>query len=92
MRRTLAALVIASLVPLSACYTAGVESPIARASRYDDVGVSWFWGISNSVSDAQQCRKGLAEVETWFPWYTYIVAPLTIGIVTPIKKAWTCAE
>jgi hypothetical protein len=93
MRRNLAALLLVSFTAsLPGCYTAGVESPVQRGARHHDVGVSWFWGLTPTVADAQECRRGLAEVRTWLPWYAYIVAPLTLGIVTPMKKKWTCAD
>jgi hypothetical protein len=93
MRRSLAALVlVAFTASLPGCYTARVESPVQRGSRNDDVGITWFWGLTTTTADAQECRKGLAEVTTWLPWYAYIVAPLTFGIVTPMKKKWSCAD
>jgi len=91
MRRMLA-LLIACTAALPGCFTAGVEATVARGSRHSDVGWTWFWGVSNTITDAQQCRKGLAEVETWLPWYAYLIAPLTFGIVTPIKKQYVCAD
>ena len=90
--RLLVAVVSWSLLATS-CYTAGVNSPVARAGHeHSDTGVVWFWGISDADLYAEECQAGLAQVVTGFPWYTYVVAPLTFGIITPVSRKYYCAE
>jgi hypothetical protein len=93
MPRTIAATLLAlALVSSSACYTAGVISPAPPGvKRQSDHGVIWFWGMWRSETSADECRAGLAEVETSTPWYGYIVSPITLGIAHPVKKSYTCA-
>lgn len=75
------------------CMTAGVNSPASRAgTRRSDTGVIWFWGITDAVKYAEECTSGLAEVRTQLPWYSYIVAPLTLGIVNPVNRQYYCTS
>lgn len=90
-RRAAAPLLAALLA--GGCLSTGVQSPTARQGpRGSEVGVSWFWGLTSTVHYAQECHAGLAEVETHVPWYTYVVSPLTAGIVTPMMVQYTCAR
>jgi hypothetical protein len=93
MHRTLsAALLLLALATGTACFTAGVVSPApAGVKRQNDHGMIWFWGMWRSETNADECRAGLAEVATWTPWYGYIVAPITLGIASPVVKSYTCA-
>jgi hypothetical protein len=86
------ALVTALLAPVG-CFTAGVSSSASReGSHKSDTGVVWFWGITDAVKNAEECTGGLAEVKTQIPWYTYIVAPLTFGIISPVNRQYYCSE
>lgn len=81
------------LVSSLGCFTAGVSSPVARlGDERGASGVTWFWGLTSTVKYAEECRTGLAEVKTWVPWYAYIVSPLTLGIVTPMRQEYICAR
>jgi hypothetical protein len=94
MPRPAAALlvVLLALATSTACYTAGVVSPARRGvERQTDHGAVLFWGMWQSKTDASECREGLAEAASWTPWYGYIVSPLTLGIVHPVVKGYTCA-
>ena len=93
MRRISTALLAALLLAAStACYTARVASPVPPGvKRQTDHGTIWFWGMMRSETSADECRAGLAEVETSTPWYGYIVSPITLGIAHPVKKSYTCA-
>jgi hypothetical protein len=75
------------------CMTAGVNSPAERVGpvRSDD-GAIWFWGITDAVKYAEECKGGLAEVRTQVPWYGYFVSLLTLGIVNPIDRQYYCAN
>jgi hypothetical protein len=93
-RRTRAVfpLLLLALLAPTGCFTAGVSSPAARDGNHkSDTGVVWFWGISDAVKNAEECTGGLAEVKTQFPWYTYIVTPLTLGIIHPVNRQYYCA-
>ena len=93
MRRLSTALfAVLLLATSSACYTARVASPVPPGvKRQHDHGTIWFWGMMRSETSADECRAGLAEVETSTPWYGYIVAPITLGVAHPVKKSYTCA-
>ena len=81
-----------TVVIASGCYTAGVRSPAPREGKQQVArGVIWFWGISNAIKRADECRNGLAEAETQIGWYTPPLALVTLGIVFPIKRLYTCA-
>jgi hypothetical protein len=73
--------------------TAGVSSPVQREGppRSDD-GAVFFWGITDAVLYAEECAGGLAAVRTHRPWYGYFVELLTLGIVIPIEREYTCAS
>jgi hypothetical protein len=93
MRRLSTALLAALLLAAtSACYTARVASPVPPGvKRQTDHGTIWFWGMWRSETKADECRAGLAEVYTSTPWYGYIVAPITLGIASPVVKTYSCA-
>lgn len=56
------------------------------------VGVSVLWGLTNSNTDAVECRHGMAYTEVYHPWWGILfVQPLTLGIVTPLRKVYQCA-
>ena len=81
------------LLASTGCMTAGVASPVERAGpRRGDVGAIWFWGITDAVKYAEECKGGLAEVRTQIPWYGYFVSLLTLGIVNPIDRQYWCAS
>lgn len=92
MRRVTRALLLLALLSATGCYTARVVSRApAGVQGQRDHGAILFWGMWGSRTDAYECREGLAEVATWTPWYGYIVAPLTLGIVSPVVKSYRCA-
>lgn len=75
------------------CYHAivrgGPRSPMFPEAR---TGINWAWGLSSAEFDIADCPYGLAQVETYFPWYTVFVRIVTIGIVTPHKIRYVCAQ
>ena len=83
-------------VACSALLLQGCFSSIVRVNngphgeRYSSAGASLFWGVTTPTHGAKQCAYGLREVEMWRPWYSYLVALVTIGIVTPITSEWEC--
>jgi len=94
MRRAVALVLVSALLVSSlGCFTAGVSSPAARlGDERRSGGVTWFWGLTSTVKYAEECRTGLAEVQTWVPWYAYIVSPLTLGILPPMRQEYICAR
>jgi len=92
MRRRSLVAALAAGVLAAGCMTAGVSSPVERdGPRRGDEGALWFWGITDAVLYAEECEHGLAEVRTQLPWYGYFVAILTLGLVIPIDRQYTCA-
>jgi hypothetical protein len=92
MRHVVALGVAIALLSSLGCYTAGVYSPAAREGNQKvDRGMIWFWGISNAITRANECQQGLAEAETQIGWYTPPIALVTLGIMFPVKRLYTCA-
>ncbi len=82
--------VVCSAFLLQGCFSSVVRAKGPRGERYKSAGASLFWGITTPTHGAKQCDFGLREVEMWRPWYSYLVALITIGIVTPITSEWEC--
>ena len=92
--KTFRALVILSVMVGSVgCYNAKIRAPVlAHGEKYSDLGASFLWGATNTTTDAIECPHGLAYVESYHPWWgVFLVGPLTLGIVTPIRKVYRCA-
>lgn len=89
MKRSVLA-VVCSASLLQGCFSSVVRANGPRGERYKSAGASLFWGITTPTHGAKQCNNGLKEVEMWRPWYSYLVALVTIGIVTPITSEWEC--
>lgn len=88
MKRVVILLCSAAL--LQGCFSSVVRANGPRGERYSSAGASLFWGITTPTHGAKQCQYGLREVEMWRPWYSYFIAAITIGIVTPITSEWEC--
>ena len=78
------------VVLLQGCFSSIVRANGPSGERYSSMGASLFWGITTPTHGAKQCAYGLREVEMWRPWYSYLLAVITIGIVTPITTEWEC--
>lgn len=90
LRRVFAVLSIA--VFASGCFGTSIRSGAARSNvTEEELGFSLFWGLTTSSTAAVECRFGLAETESWLPWYWWLLSSITAGIVTPVKKRYTCA-
>lgn len=92
MKRILLAAVAITMI--TGCYNAKITAPVRQGGvKHADTGASLFWGLTNTSSEALECPGGMAYAETYQPWWGVLfVTPLTVGIVTPIKKVWICAE
>ncbi|MFT3713186.1 MAG: hypothetical protein QM817_36490 [Archangium sp.] len=82
--------VACSALLLQGCFSSVVRANGPNGQRYSSAGASLFWGITTPTHGAKQCQYGLKEVEMWRPWYSYLIAVITIGIVTPITSEWEC--
>lgn len=81
---------LALCVLLQGCFSSIVRAAGPSGSRHSSAGASLFWGITTPTHGAKQCPAGLKEVEMYRPWYSYLVAVVTLGIVTPITSEWEC--
>lgn len=75
---------------LQGCFSSVVRATGPAGSEHSSAGASLFWGITTPTHGATQCANGLREVEMYRPWYSYLVAVVTLGIVTPITSRWEC--
>jgi hypothetical protein len=87
MRRLIS---ITALLALCNCYAARVIGPGTGGTVQNEAGASLLWGLTSTESQAIECEHGLKSVATYFPWWGYIVATVTVGIVVPIRKEYTC--
>jgi hypothetical protein len=85
----------ASLIALTACYHATVEtgatpSPVVVDKEFAS---SWIYGLvpPSIVSTAEKCPHGVAKVETQHTFVNQLVGVITLGIYTPMQIKVTCA-
>jgi hypothetical protein len=71
---------------------AHIKSPATPGMKNKEVNVSLFWGLTKSKISALECKKGLTEVKSYWPWYSILVSMFTAGIVTPIKTVYVCKK
>ncbi|MEW6435175.1 MAG: hypothetical protein AB1730_27050 [Myxococcota bacterium] len=89
-RRVFTVLLVA--VFASGCFGTRIRSGAARSTvTQEELGFSLFWGLTQSDTVAPECQFGMAETESWLPWYASLLYTITLGIVTPVKKKYTCA-
>jgi hypothetical protein len=75
----------------SGCFTARIATRAPTSSVVDGrTSVSLFWGITSTEGTADECPAGLAWAQTHMPWYSPIIATVTVGIVTFIRTEWAC--
>ncbi len=83
-------MLVAVVMLNSSCFMARVVAKGPAGEHHSNTGVSLFWGLTSTESDADECPNGLQRVATYHPWYTWLLSTITIGIVTPIVKDYTC--
>ena len=89
MRRLPALLFVLALQ--SACYMHTVEIRPWRDEPYaSDTQVHFFWGITGVTTPAPVCQRGLERAVFYMPWWGFIVAPITLGIVVPTTVDYVC--
>ena len=88
MNRMISAALLLSLC--SGCYMSRVTAPGFAGTKHDDTGFSLFWGITRTDQGAVECTAGMKEVTHYWPWYAPVLQLITLGIVSPIKREYTC--
>ena len=91
MKRFLSAFLALALTISMGCYGAGVRTQLPSGPRASDTGVSWFWGLTSTNTNAY-CETGLASVKTSIPFWGLIVSGITLGLITPINKRYACVR
>jgi hypothetical protein len=84
-----------SLIALSACYHATVETGATPSTVVIDKAFAsaWIYGLvpPSTVSTEAKCHNGVAKVETQHSFLNQVVGFLTLGIYTPMQIKVTCA-
>jgi hypothetical protein len=88
------ALIAATLLLSSACYHATIETGAVPTTTVieKEWANSFIYGLvpPETISSAQQCKNGVARVETEQSFLNGLVAGLTFGIYTPMHIKVTC--
>lgn len=77
-------------VLLSGCYSYSVRTNLPPGQTESRLGVTLVGGLIGTEA-SPNCPNGLAYSETHAPWWGFLVASLTIGIVVPWRAEWACA-
>ena len=81
------------LVLLSGCYGYSIRSSAAGDGvMHRGRGSALFWGLKSVNRNAHQCLHGMAYARTYQPAWSFIVALLTAGIVTPWRSNYECVR
>lgn len=95
MRRSLKYVSILSLIALSGCYHAVIETgrPAGSTTITKPWAMSFAFGLVPPPVEnvAQQCTNGVSRVETQHSFLNGLVAFITGGIVTPMQIDVICA-
>lgn len=90
---TVAAMLLVAALPQLGCYRAIVRGgPKGAMEPESRTEFNLLWGLTDAEVDAPDCPNGLARVETYLPWYSGLVQLFTLGIVTPHKVQYVCAQ
>jgi len=85
-----------TLLAVSGCYAARVETGLAPSTTQIKKGFAscWIYGLvpPATVKTAAQCENGVAIVETKLSFVNGLVGALTFGIYTPMEIVVTCAQ
>ncbi len=95
MTRSLLGTLLATVVVLSGCYHATIETglPPGNQTLEKPWASSWIYGLvpPQTVETASRCPNGVARVETQQSFVNGLVGLLTLGIYTPMTIMVTCA-
>lgn len=96
MSRLRILLVLGSLLVLTGCYAASVDTgrPPSNKVIKKSFASSWIYGLvpPKTVDTSATCPDGVAMVETQLSFLNQLVGVLTLGIYTPMQIVVTCAE
>ena len=96
MKRFAKLLVLVPTFALAACYHAVVETgrPASSTVVNKPFQPSFVFGLvpPPAVNVAQECKSGVAKVETQHSFVEGLVAGITFGIFTPMTVTVTCAS
>lgn len=75
------------------CYSYGVNTGAAsdgvvRRQR----GPTFLWGLVGQQKNATHCNAGVAQSESYMPWWGGIVGVLTVGLVVPWRVDYECVQ
>lgn len=76
---------------LSGCFRVVVDSPAARTGQHGDGSGVSFLGLTTVTTDARECTYGIAKVETYMPFWGWLLALVTAGIVPGMTAQYHCA-
>jgi hypothetical protein len=81
------------LCSLTGCFRMSVRSGATPAGPIqEDTSVSLVYGLTTANAIAPDCRDGFSRVDVYWPWWGPFVYGLTLGIVSPIRAEYVCAE
>ena len=96
MRRSVAALIAASAIALSGCYHAIIDT--GRTASTEVITKPWansfIFGLVPPpvLETSQQCKNGVAKVETQHSFLNGLAAVVTFSLYTPMTITVTCAR
>ena len=96
MRVGKALVVAASLVATTACYHQVIQTGRAPGPTIIEKPwtATWVWGIigATPINVSQQCKRGVATVETQMTVVNGLVYIITFGVYAPRDVKITCAS
>jgi hypothetical protein len=91
MKRLVLSVVL--LCSLTGCYRMSVRSGATPTGPLQaDTSASLVFGLTTANSNASECANGFSRVDVYWPWWGPLVYGITLGIVTPIRAEYICAE
>ena len=87
-----------ALVLALAFFGAGCHHTVLRAGPRlpapveNRTGWNMFWGIIDADIDFADCPHGIAFAEIWYPWWAYFPEVFTLGILSPKRVRYSCAQ
>jgi hypothetical protein len=84
-------LVASVLLSLAGCYNTVIRSgPPGQMAPVEATTFNFAWGITTAGVYTPECTSGVSKVEVYTPWWNYLLAPVTIGIVSGHITEYTC--
>jgi hypothetical protein len=79
-------------IALSGCFHGRVVSGARAGPMQSELGLSLFWGLTESKTTPVECKNGLAVAGSYLPWWWWLLSGITVGILTPVTKEYACNE